>query len=131
MSSPFDYVTSVSYTKKNMMRDSENDGQAEKDYSAFMVNKALSYFADTVLHANEMNMNYHLNNRAQYEFFLNSIRRKKRWAKWTKPEKSDIIDAICVVYKCSPKVGNQYSSLMTPEEKAFIMKLNDKGGSVK
>jgi hypothetical protein len=95
MTSPFDYVNSITTTKANMMRDSENDTLSEKAYEPWVVNKALSYFPDTILHANLMNQYHHLDKRAQYECLLNSIRPKKRFAKWVKT-KSDL-DLECIM----------------------------------
>ncbi len=131
MTKPFDYVTSVTYNKKNMMRDTENDAMAEKDYPVFIVNKALSYFADTVLQANEVNMNYHLDSRPQYEFLLNSIRRRKRFAKWVKNNPDNELDAICEVFTCSPTIAKQYHDLLSKEEIASILKSVEKGGRTK
>jgi hypothetical protein len=63
MTSPFDYVNSITTTKSNMMRDSENDVLSEKSYEPWIVNKALSYFPDTILHSNLMNQYHHLDKR--------------------------------------------------------------------
>ena len=66
---PFEYLNAINTSKKNIMV----DDIAEKDYNAFMVNRGLSYFADTVLLANEMNLNHHLDSRLQFDFFINII----------------------------------------------------------
>ena len=73
---PFDFVNSINFTKKNMMRDTANDDLAEKSYVPFLTNRSLSYFTDTLLYANEMNKLHQLDNKLQYEFFLNTIRKK-------------------------------------------------------
>jgi len=51
---PFDFVNSISFAKKDLMTNTENDDLSEKGYVPFIVNKSLSYFADTLLHANEI-----------------------------------------------------------------------------
>ena len=51
---PFDYINSINFTKKNLMRGTENDDLAEKGYVPYITNKTLSYFTDTLLYANEM-----------------------------------------------------------------------------
>ena len=86
---PFDYINSINFTKKNLMRGTENDQLSEKAYVPYITNKTLSYFTDTLLYANEMNKLSHLDSKLQYEFLLNSIRPKKRFAKWHKPEQDD------------------------------------------
>ena len=63
MVKPFDYVNDINYGKKNIMV----DDVAEKDYNAFIVNRALSYFNDTVLYANEMNIHHSLDSKLQYK----------------------------------------------------------------
>ena len=81
---PFEYLNAVNMTKKDVMV----DDLAEKAYNSFMVNRSLSYFNDTVLMANEMNINHHLDNRLQFDFLINIVRKKKRFSKWIKPEKT-------------------------------------------
>ena len=56
---PFEYANAINYTKKNIMV----DDITEKAYSSYMINRQLSYFPDTVLAANEMNRNHHIDNR--------------------------------------------------------------------
>jgi hypothetical protein len=128
MSNPFDYINSITTNKKNMMRDSENDTLAEKQYNAWIVNKGLSYFQDTILHANLMNINYHLENRPAYEFLLNSIRPGKRYAKWVKDEGDGDLDTVCAYYSCNKNVGREYLSLLSPEHIMFMKKQQETGG---
>ena len=75
--SPFDFLNEINYGKKNIMI----DDITEKQYNSFMVNRGLSYFKDTVVIANEMNINHHLDNRLQFDFLINIIRRKRRFSK--------------------------------------------------
>lgn len=116
MSNPFDYVNSITHSKKNMMRGSENDTLSEREYKPFLINKALSYFPDTILHANMINQLYHLDNRPQYEFLLNSIRPKKRFAKWVKDVGDKDLDTVCEYYKCNRNIGREYLSLLSKEQ---------------
>ena len=71
---PFEYVNAVNSTKKDIMI----DDVAEKAYNPFMVNRSLSYFGDTVLAANEMNRYAHTDNRLQFDFLINIIRKRKK-----------------------------------------------------
>jgi hypothetical protein len=125
---PFDYVNSISKTKNNMMQDTENDALAEKAYVPYIVNKALSYFPDTILHANLMNQNYHLNNRAQYTFLLNSIRPKKRFAKWVQDASNEDLNTVCAYYDCNTTRGQEYLSLLSSEQIEMIKKELETGG---
>ena len=128
MAKPFDYVNSINQSKKNMMRGSENDTLAEKQYSAFMANKALSYFPDTILHANLVNQYHQLDNRPQYEFLLNSVRPKKRFAKWVKDVGGEELDIVCEYYKCNRTVGREYLSLLSSDQLDFMKKQLQTGG---
>ena len=94
---PFEIVKAVTHTKENLMI----DGHAEKGYAPYMVNRALSFFVDTVFQANEMNRNYHLDNKLQFDYLLNNIRPRKRWSQWLKPEKIDNIDIVKEYYEIS------------------------------
>ena len=49
--SPFDFINAITYNKDDLMV----DDWAEKQYAPYIVNKGLSYGADTVIQANEMN----------------------------------------------------------------------------
>ena len=112
-----------------MMRDSENDTLSEKDYNPWVVNKALSYFPDTILHANLMNLNHDLPKRPQFEFLLNSIRPKKRWAKWVKDDGDEDLDLVCAFYQCNKNVAREYLSLLSVDQLNMIKKEQETGGS--
>ena len=108
---PFDYVNAINYTKKNIMV----DDITEKAYIPYMVNRQLSYFPDTVLAANEMNRNHHIDNRLQFDFFINIIRKRKRFSKWYKPETVSDLDAVKKYYGYSNEKARQVLTLLSPE----------------
>ena len=117
---PFDYVNSINFTKKNLMRNTANDELAEKDYVPFLTNKSLSYFTDTLLYANEMNRYHFLDKKLQYEFYLNSIRKKKRFAKWAKADNNDEVMMVQEFYKFSPQKAKAALKVLSPEQKNII-----------
>ena len=108
---PFEYANAINYTKKDIMI----DDIAEKSYNSFMINRQLSYFPDTVLAANEMNRNHHLDNRLQFDFFINIIRKRKRFSKWFKPEQISDLDAVKIYYGYSNEKARQVLTLLSPE----------------
>ena len=114
---PFDYINSINFTKKNLMRGTENDDLAEKGYVPYITNKTLSYFTDTLLYANEMNRYHFLDNKLQYEFYLNSIRKKKRFAKWAKADNNDELNMISEYYKISLPKAKDALKILSPEKK--------------
>lgn len=125
---PFDFVNAINQSKKDLMSGTENDELAEKAYDPWLTNNALSYFPDTILHANLMNQNHHLDNRPQYLFLLNSIRPKKRWSKWVKNASSEELDMICQYYNCNISVAKEYLSLLSSDQLNYIKKQQEKGG---
>jgi hypothetical protein len=129
MSNPFDYVNTINQTKKNMMRNTENDTLSEKEYNPFLVNKALSYFPDTILHANLVNQYHQLDKRPQYEFLLNSIRPQKRYAKWVKDAGDKNLDVVCEYYKCNRNLGREYLSLLSPKQIKIMEQQLETGGT--
>ena len=129
MTNPFDYVNSINVSRKNMMRDTENDILAENEYKPWTVNNAFSHFSDTVLHANEINMYPQLDKRAQYEYLLNAIRPRKRYAKWPKYEKPTELDMVVRFYNCNPLVGKEYLKILTKEQLDHIRSTTVKGGT--
>ena len=105
---PFELINSISNTKKDIL---EN----EKDYNAFMVNRGLSYFPDTVIYANEMNKFHHLDSRLQYHFLINTIRKRNRFSKWNKSIESKNINAIKKYYGYSNEKARDVLPLLSNE----------------
>lgn len=128
MSNPFDYVSSITYNKTDMMTGTENDELAESGYNPYLTNKSLSYFPDTLLYANEINVLNHIDNKLQYSYLLNSIRPKKRFSKWVKKQEDIDIEAIKEYYKYSTAKAEAALSLLSPQQINEIKKRLNKGG---
>ena len=117
---PFDFVNSINHKKNNMMRDTENDELAESSYVPFLTNRSLSYFPDTLFYANQMNILHTTDNKLQYEYLLNSIRPKRRFAKWVKPEDNDDLEMVKMYYGYSNKKAQQVLSILSSAQKEEI-----------
>ena len=128
---PFDYVNAINDTKKNLMVGTDNDELAEKGYIPFMVNKSLSYFIDTILYANEINEYAHIDNKLQFEYYLNGILKKKRFSKWAKKEKSDDLDIICEYYGCNYTRAAEIHKIINKTNIDFMKQKLQKGGVIK
>ena len=113
---PFDYVNSINYSKKNLMEDSDNDELAESGYNPFITNRSLSYFTDTIFYVNEINQHSHTANKLQYDYLLNSIRPKKRFAKWVKNVGSDDLENVKLYFNYSTKKGLQALNILSPKQ---------------
>lgn len=127
-SNPFDYVSAINYTKKDMMTDTENDELAEADYKPYLTNKALSYFPDTIMYANEMNMHHQADNKLQFQYLLNIVRPKKRFSKWAKRQDGDDFEAVKQYFKYNNAKTEQAISLLSPEQIEQIKTILDTGG---
>ena len=121
---PFDYLNSINVKKNDIMLGDEE----EKGYSAFMINRGLSFFQDTVLLANEMNMNSHLDNRLQYDFLRSAIRPRKRFSKWMKKTVPAKIEVIKEYYGYSDEKAESVSDLISDETIGEMKKVLSKGG---
>ena len=122
--SPFDYLNAINYTKKDIMV----DDIVEKQYNPFMVNRGLSYFQDTVLMANEMNQYAHLDNRLQFDFLINIVRKRKRFSKWNKPEVATDLDVIKEYYGYSNEKARMVHNLLTDNQITELRRKVFKGG---
>ena len=125
--SPFDYLNSINLTKKNLIVDE----QSEKDYVPFIVNRGLGYFSDTVLLANEMNVNCNLDSKMQYDFLRSTVKKRKRFSKWLKEDNDEKVDIICQAYGFSRSNAKSVVTLFDNTQIELLKKRLDKGGSSK
>jgi len=121
---PFDFLNEINYGKNNIIVDDITEGQ----YNPFMINRGLSYFADTVLIANEMNRYAHLDNKLQNDFFINIVRKKKRFSKWNKPENESDVEVVKEYYGYNNEKARQALTLLTKEQINELRKKVYKGG---
>jgi len=121
-----DYLNSINFQKNNLM--DEQDPVWEKKYPAFIINKCLSGFVDTVMFSNEINQNPHLDNKLQYDFYLNSIRKKKRFSPWLRKEKVQDLDAVKQYYGYSNEKAMQALKILNKDQLKFIRDRLDVGG---
>lgn len=122
--SPFDFLKSINETKINLIVDE----WSEKQYQPYIVNKGLSYTPDTVIMANEMNSRPHLEKSLQNNFLINTIRSRKRFSKWIKPEKLEAIELIKDYYGYSTEKARQVVSIFTKEQLLNLKEKLKKGG---
>lgn len=119
---PFDFMSAVSETKQDLIKNDVDPEATEKLYNGYIVNRGFSYHADTILHANEMNMRHELFKSAQFYYYLGILKSRKRYSKWHKLEKDEELDAIQEYYQCNRQIAKQYYSVLTPENRAYINK---------
>ena len=128
--SPFDFINDINFGKKNLLKD-DDKGILEKEYNSFIINRGLSYFSDTVLYANEMNLRHELDKRMQNDYLLHSIRPKKRFSKWAKNKKEERVDIIKQYFNYSNQKAREVLDIITDEEYNQIKQAFETGGTSK
>lgn len=122
--SPFDFVNAIHYTKEALMVDE----WSEKQYNSFVVNKSLSFGADTVHAANEMNSRPHLDKRLQFDFLINTIRPRKRFNKWLKADKVQDLEVVKQYYHYNTEKAQQALRILSPDQINTIKERLNTGG---
>tara|TARA_Y100001970_G_scaffold43349_1_gene54008 strand:- start:299 stop:691 length:393 start_codon:yes stop_codon:yes gene_type:complete len=121
-----DYLYSINQSKKNIL---DEDADAEKKYPAYVVNRCLSSFMDTILLSNEMNRNSHLPKRLQYDFLINSVKPRKRFSPWARKDTIDYLDVIKEYYGYNDDKALQALRILTNDQLDKIAHLLRKGGN--
>ncbi len=120
-----DWLNSINFTKENL---TEDDQSVIKEYPPFIINKCLSGHIDCILFANEMNMNHHLDKDMQYSFYLNTLRKRKRFSPWLRKDKVTDLECVKQYYGYSNEKASQALKILTKEQLTFIKKRLDIGG---
>ena len=120
-----DWLNSINFTKENLI----DDPTVVKDYPPYIINRCLSGHLDCVLFANEMNRYPNLDKDMQYSFYLNTLRKKKRFSPWLRKEKVTDLEIIKQYYGYSNEKALQALKILTPEQINFIKQRLDTGGT--
>jgi hypothetical protein len=121
-----DYLNAINHKKEDLMAD--DDGLWEKKYPTYIVNKALSSFPECLLYANEMNKMHHLDKKLQFQFFLNSIRPKKRFSKWLRSSKIKNLEYVKEYYGYSNEKARQALEILNNDQLEEIKTIMNRGG---
>ena len=122
-----DYLNSINFTKKDLMKSDDKDWV--KKYPAFIVNKILSGFQDTIMLVNEVNRNHFLDKDMQYSFLLNSIRSKKRFSPFLRANKLKDIECVKEYYGYSNDKAKSALDILTNDQIKLIKEKLYKGGT--
>ena len=120
-----DWLNSINLTKKNLI---DEDPSIEKDYSPYIINRIYSGHLDSVMFANEMNKYSFLSKKIQYDFYLNSLRSKKRFSPWLRKDKIKDLDYVKRYYGYSNEKAQQALKILTKEQLNFIRLKFETGG---
>ena len=122
-----DYLNSINFTKKDLMKFDDKDWV--KKYPAFIINKILSGFQDTIMLVNEVNRNHFLDKDMQYWFLLNSIRSKKRFSPFLRENKLKDIEVVKEFYGYSNEKAKSALDILTKDQLKLIKQKLYKGGT--
>ena len=124
-----DFLNSINKTKKNLFE--ENDPElTEKEYKrlAYIINRILSYFPDTLFHSQAMNMRPFLDGRIQYEYLLHAISKKSRFAKGIKVENPEHLAIVQKYYGYNTKKAREALEILTEEDLKWLQSKFYEGG---
>ena len=122
-----DYLNAINFSKEKLL--DTDDTEWTKKYPPFVINKCLSMFYDCIAQANEMNGYHFLDKDVQFNIFINSIRKKKRFGgKWLKQNVLKDIEYVKEYYDYSNEKAREALSILTKEQIELIKLSIDKGG---
>jgi len=122
------WIASLNNKNSNII---DEDPDSESKYVPFIVNKNFSFSIETILEANMMNMNAHLENKLQYDFYWYVLPKNKRFNKWVRKEETENLDIVKQYFKCSSKKALQYLKILKDEDINKIKSMMNKGGITK
>lgn len=120
-----DWLNSINQTKKNLI---DENPSSEKNYPPYIINRCLSGHIDAIMFANEMNMFHFLPKKMQYDFFINSLRKRKRFSPWIRQESIKDLDYVKKYYGYNNEKAKQALKILTKEQLNFIKSKFDVGG---
>ena len=120
-----DWLNSINQTKKNLI---DEDPSIEKEYPPYIINRCFSGHLDAVMFANEMNLNHFLPKKMQYDFFINSVKPRKRFSPWARKDSIDYLELVKEYYGYNDDKALQALRILTKDQLDHIKKALSKGG---
>ena len=117
-----DWLNSINFTKEDL---SENI----KEYPSYIINRCLSGHIDCIMFANEMNIHHQLDKDMQYSFFINILRKRKRFSPWLRKDKVKDLECIKQYYGYSNEKASQALKILNKEQLNFIKQRLETGGT--
>ena len=120
-----DWLNSINLTKEDLL---ERDPTAKKTYPPYIINRCLSGHLYCILFVNEMNKYHCLDKDLQYSFYLNTVRKRKRFSPWLRKDKIDDLDCVKKYYGYSNEKALQVLKILSNEQIHFIKQRLEIGG---
>ena len=121
-----DYLNAINVSKDSLL-DTE-DEMWEKKFYPFIINKCVAPFEDTVMLVNEINQLHHLDKKLQFDFLINSLRPRKRYAPWMKAKKLKNLEYVKEFYGYNNEKAKAALDILDDEQISAIKKKLNKGG---
>lgn len=123
-----DYLKAINKSKEPLM-DSE-DHFIERDYVPYVINRCLSFFPDTIIQTNEVNLRSNMDKKMQFDFLRGTIRKGNRFSPWMKETLPKDIDAVKEYFNYNNKKAKEALDILTPEDLENIKNKLSKGGKI-
>ncbi len=120
-----DWLNTINQTKKNLI---DEDPSIEKEYPPYIINRCMSGHLDCILLSSEMNQYHFLSKKMQYDFYINTVRTRKRFSPWIKKEDIKDLDLVKSYYGYSNEKAKQTLKILSKEQLDFIRSKLDIGG---
>jgi len=117
-----DWLNSINFNKEDLSYDI-------KTYPPYVINRCLSGFIDTIMYANEMNRYHNLDKDMQYSFYLNSLRKRKRFSPWLRKYKVNDLECVKEYYGYSNEKASQALKILDKQQLNFIKQRLETGGT--
>ena len=120
-----DWLNSINFNKNNLI---EEDPSVIKDYPPYIVNRCLSGNLDCIMFVNEMNKYSFLDKDIQYTFYLNTLRKKKRFSPWLRKDKVTDLQSVKQYYGYSNEKASQALKILSKQQLEYIKQRLETGG---
>ena len=120
-----DWLNSINFNKNNLI---EEDPDLIKDYPPYIVNRCLSGHLDCIMFTNEMNKYPNLDKDMQYSFYLNTLRKKKRFSPWLRKDKVTDLQSVKQYYGYSNEKASQALKILSKQQLEYIKQRLETGG---
>ena len=108
-----DWLNAVNFTKEDLT-------EHIKEYPPYIVNRCLSGHLDCVLFANEMNKYHFLDKDMQFNFYINILRKRKRFSPWVRKEKVSDLEFVKSYYGYNNEKASQALKILSKEQLGYI-----------
>jgi clamp loader A subunit len=125
------WLTSINSSKVDLIEEAEDKEAAEKDYNSFIINRLLAYHADAILYVNELNQRPHIDKKLQYRYLLYSLRNRKRYGKWQKPDRSEDLEIVKQYFNYSEPKAIAALNILSQTQIALMKESLFVGGKIK